>query len=277
MSLSLACAEVGAIEDRYQATMDESKWEMTANSPLLCRAEHAIPQFGVAVYSQQAGRKLRLELITRHSIEKETPVELRAETAIWKTMKVRTPIANFIADGQPNLIQVSALDAERSYHQLRAGMQPAFVFKRADPLVTVLSTVRFRDIDGDFSTCVNQLNPQNFDDVRLSHIHFESDDEFPRLQEESSAFRDMFGYLEIDESISEIVVSGHADKNGEACYNDKLSERRAWYVYDLLLARGADPAKLRIAYFGESIPAAKGSHKDALASSRRVTVELRRE
>ncbi|MFT5218727.1 MAG: outer membrane protein OmpA-like peptidoglycan-associated protein [Planctomycetota bacterium] len=276
MSLTLTCAGVQAVEDRYQASLDESKWEMTANSALLCQAEHAIPQFGVAVYSQQAGRKLRLELITMHSIEKGTPVELRAETAIWKTMKVGAPVVKLIAGDQPNLIQISALDAERSYHQLREGMQPTFVFKRVNPLVSVLSTVRFRDIDGDFTACVNQLNPKNFEDIRLSHIHFESDDEFPRLQEESSAFSDMFGYLEVDENISEIVVSGHADKNGETCYNDKLSERRAWYVYDLLLARGADPAKLRIAYFGESIPAAKAMHKDTFVSSRRVTVELRR-
>ena len=86
----------------------------------------------------------------------------------------------------------------------------------------------------------------------------------------------MFNYLQIDNAISEIVVTGHADNTGLACYNDGLSERRAWYVYDLLIARGIDSKLLRVDYAGEQKPARSGSKKKALAANRRVTVELRR-
>ena len=86
----------------------------------------------------------------------------------------------------------------------------------------------------------------------------------------------MFDYLQIDDAISEIVITGHTDNTGLACYNEGLSERRAWYVYDLLVARGIDSSLLRVDYAGESRPASKGSNKKARAANRRVTVELRR-
>jgi outer membrane protein OmpA-like peptidoglycan-associated protein len=72
------------------------------------------------------------------------------------------------------------------------------------------------------------------------------------------------------------VVTGHADHTGLACYNEGLSERRAWYVYDLLIARGIDSRLLRVDYQGEQKPASKGGKKSSLAANRRVTVELRR-
>ena len=80
----------------------------------------------------------------------------------------------------------------------------------------------------------------------------------------------------MDDGVSAIVVTGHADKTGLACYNEGLSERRAWYVYDLLIAQGVDPALLRVNYFGEYRPAKKGNVERAHAANRRVTVELRR-
>ena len=86
----------------------------------------------------------------------------------------------------------------------------------------------------------------------------------------------MLDYLKIDNAISEIVVTGHADNTGLACYNEGLSERRAWYVYDLLVARGIDSRLLRVDYAGEQKPVRKGNSKRNLAANRRVTVELRR-
>ena len=92
----------------------------------------------------------------------------------------------------------------------------------------------------------------------------------------AQAFNRMLNYLQIDNAISEVVVTGHADHNGLACYNKGLSERRARYVYDLLVARGIDSRLLRLEYQGEHNPASKGNKKNSLANNRRVTVELRR-
>jgi outer membrane protein OmpA-like peptidoglycan-associated protein len=120
------------------------------------------------------------------------------------------------------------------------------------------------------------LYDDNFGDVRVSVIHFEPDEEFASIREEQTAFKRMLDYLQVDNAISEIVVTGHTDHTGLACYNKGLSERRAWYVYDLLIARGIDSRLLRVDYQGEQKPASKGSKQSSLATNRRVTVELRR-
>jgi len=112
--------------------------------------------------------------------------------------------------------------------------------------------------------------------VRLSSIHFETDNEFASIRQEETAFQGMLDYLQVDKAISEILVTGHTDNAGLACYNDGLSERRAWYVYDLLLTRGIDASLLRVDYAGEYQPLIKASGKKSRAANRRVTVELRR-
>ena len=166
--------------------------------------------------------------------------------------------------------------AERTFYELREGYQPGFLFYDDTPLMASLSTVRFGEVEAEFEQCVARLYGDNFEDVRVSSIHFEPDNEFASLREEESAFTRMFEYLQIDNAISEIVVTGHTDNTGLACYNDGLSERRAWYVYDLLIARGIDSKLLRVDYAGEQKPVRRGSKKNALAANRRVTVVLRR-
>ena len=155
-------------------------------------------------------------------------------------------------------------------------MQPGFLFYEDAPLIASLSTVRFGESEAAFSRCVGKLHQRNFQDVRISSIHFEPDHEFASLREERGAFVDMLDYLEVDDSVSEIVVTGHTDNTGLACYNEGLSERRAWYVYDLLITLGIEADLLRVEYAGEFDPAFRGSGTKALAANRRVTVELRR-
>ena len=89
------------------------------------------------------------------------------------------------------------------------------------------------------------------------------------------AFKKMFDYLAVDDSISDILITGHTDKTGNACYNKGLSERRALYVYDLLIALGIDAKRLRVDYQGEH-KQTKAGKKNSQAANRRVTVELRR-
>ena len=112
--------------------------------------------------------------------------------------------------------------------------------------------------------------------LRIELASHEPDHEFASIKQEERAFTRMLDYLQVDNDISEIVVTGHTDNTGLACYNDGLSERRAWYVYDLLIANGIDSKLLRVDYFGEQNPVNPGNSKKSLAANRRVTVELRR-
>jgi outer membrane protein OmpA-like peptidoglycan-associated protein len=270
------CATAQALERRYLASIEDSQWKLTANNTTLCRIEHQIPRFGSAVFSQQAGRDLRLELVSRRKFKQGINVELRSETSSWNARKTHTVLARFETSGNNRLFKIPVAVAEQVFFELRDGYQPGFLFYQDYPMVASLSNVRFGEADAQFELCVEQLYGDNFSDVRISTIHFEPDNEFPSIKEEQTALNRMLNYLQVDNAVSEIVVTGHTDNTGLACYNEGLSERRAWYVYDLLIARGIDSSLLRVDYRGEQKPVSKDNKKGSLANNRRVTVELRR-
>lgn len=265
-----------ALDRRYVASLDEASWVLSASSVTQCRLEHVIPRFGSAVFTQEAGRGLRLELNSAQRFERGVNVELRVETTSWNRPRAHTVLTRLETSGGKSPFRIPAGVAARIFYELRQGSQPGFLFYTDAPLIASLSAVRFGEAEAEFTRCVGQLHNVNFEDVRVSSILFEPDHEFASLEQEAKAFEPMLDYLQVDDSISEIVVTGHADNTGLACYNEGLSQRRAWYVYDLLVARGIDSGLLRVDYYGEHKPVIRGAKKSSLAASRRVTVELRR-
>ncbi len=263
-------------ERRYLASMDEASWRLVESSATLCRLEHPIPRFGRAVFTQEAGRGLRFELEAQRRFKRGINVELRTETTTWNRPQKREVLARFETSGRKRPFEISPSTAESTIYALRRGLQPGFLFYEDAPFIASLSTVHFGEAEAEFTRCVGQLHDTHFDDVRLSSIYFDPDNEFASIDQEETAFDRMFEYLEVDDAISEIVVTGHTDKTGLACYNEGLSERRAWYVYDLLIARGIDSGMLRVDYYGEHKPQNRGKNEKARAANRRVTVELRR-
>lgn len=276
--LTSFCVYANAYADelRYLASFEESEWMLTSATPTLCRVEHAIPRFGKLVFSRAAGRGLRLRLTSLQRFEKNIAVELVSESASWSPQPKRISLGQLQTNGRMNLISISGTVAERVLSELTQGSQPGFLFALDSPKIASISTVRFGDIEAEFSQCIRQLHPYNFDDIRISSIHFDSGEEFPRIAEEKSAFRRMFDYLAVDNAVSEIVLTGHTDSTGLACYNDRLSQQRAAYVYDLLIARGIPASLLRVANAAEVKSANKKISSTAAVTNRRVTVELRR-
>ncbi len=274
----MLCASpaLAAAPARHLASLDESSWVVTESSAALCRMEHRIPRFGRAIFEREAARPVRLRLETTRRFDQGTNVELRVETAGWGEPQLREVLARYETAGGRRLFNISAAVAEQVYGELRRGFQPGFLFYADAPLIASLSIVRFGEVEAEFRRCGAALYRDHFDDVRITSIYFEPDHEFASLQQEETAFDRMFAYLAVNPGVREIVVTGHADKTGQACYNEGLSERRAWYVYDLLVMLGIDPNLLRVAYAGESKPARPGNGDRIHAANRRVTVELRR-
>jgi hypothetical protein len=273
-------SQSSAIERRYEAPMEESRWTITSASRLICEMEHIIPNFGKAIFSREAGRKLHLKLVTELNFSDGLDVELVSQSPNWKSLNEPIKLASLETSGQDMLLNIPGRPAKLAYLELHGGFQPGFFFAKNinlyDSMTVLMSTVRFRDAESEFEKCVNDLYPHHYDDVKFAKIHFRSDDEFPLMAEEKTAFIDLLGYLAVDRSIKEIIISGYADHTGSVCYNDVLASRRARYVYDLLVQLGGDPDSLRVDYYGESKPYKNGKTKADLAANRRVTVELRR-
>ena len=75
-------------------------------------------------------------------------------------------------------------------------------------------------------------------------------------------------------SLSDVYIrlDGFADERGDADYNQKLSERRAAYVRDMLVAGGIPAERIKINAHGES--AAADDDVDSYALERKVSLTL---
>jgi outer membrane protein OmpA-like peptidoglycan-associated protein len=69
-----------------------------------------------------------------------------------------------------------------------------------------------------------------------------------------------------------VDVVGHADSTGEAAYNQRLSERRADAVADMLVDRGVSSARIVARGMGERQPVASNETAEGRARNRRVEI-----
>ena len=73
---------------------------------------------------------------------------------------------------------------------------------------------------------------------------------------------------------STIQIVGHTDSDGEAAFNQQLSERRANAVADVLLDRGVPFNRIRTFGRGESQPVASNLPAEGKAQNRRVEIVI---
>jgi len=72
-----------------------------------------------------------------------------------------------------------------------------------------------------------------------------------------------------------ITVEGHTDSTGKPEYNQRLSERRADAVRDLLVKDGVPASRIVTRGYGASDPVADNSTSEGRQSNRRVQLEIR--
>lgn len=120
--------------------------------------------------------------------------------------------------------------------------------------------------------------PARFEKVTLAATQlfaFDSDElsmPQPKLEEIAAALR-------ADTTITDVDVTGHADRIGSDSYNQRLSERRAASVRDYLVSKGVDASRLKAYGKGETQPVVECTEKNraalitCLEPNRRVEVE----
>lgn len=72
-----------------------------------------------------------------------------------------------------------------------------------------------------------------------------------------------------------IEVAGHTDSDGDAGYNQQLSQRRAEAVRDYLISEGVAAANITAVGYGESEPVASNATPGGKAENRRVELRIR--
>lgn len=75
-----------------------------------------------------------------------------------------------------------------------------------------------------------------------------------------------------EDPISKIVVEGHTDSQGQASYNQELSQRRAQVVRDYLVTRGIASDRISAQGFGPTRSVADNASAEGRANNRRVEI-----
>ncbi len=73
---------------------------------------------------------------------------------------------------------------------------------------------------------------------------------------------------------TKIRVEGHTDSVGSESYNQKLSERRANAVKNILIQRGVAPERIIAIGYGETMPVADNSTPEGKSRNRRVEIKI---
>jgi len=262
------------------APIEKSEWTISKDSVLLCQIEHVIPKFGKAIFYQSSGKKINFKLISDNRYKKGLKINLQSVTANWKGKQGNKDLTQILSTGINPIIKIENEFAREAYFELQQGFQLSLDFiddeDGFNETSVIVSTVNFRDVEPKFSKCTSELHPKNFNDVKRSLVHFDFDEEFPKIDEEEAALKDMLAYLKVDYFIRSITVIGYTDYKGSNCYNDTLSYRRALYVYEYLLQSDVDPKKLFLEFKGERDPVTKKKDEKSRAKNRRVEVILKK-
>jgi OOP family OmpA-OmpF porin len=120
--------------------------------------------------------------------------------------------------------------------------------------------------------------PARFEKVTLSATELFAFDS-AKLNMPQPKLDDIAAALSADPSITDVDITGYADRLGSAKYNQKLSERRANAVRDYLVGKGIAAGRLKAYGKGESNPVVTCNNKKrsdlikCLEPNRRVEVE----
>lgn len=272
----------------YMADVHESAWHFKGASTL-CELSHEIPQFGLARFQRLAGAELSFR------IDSYQPVPERIEGVL---REVSPPWSHESADKLEQLIVVAAglrpiqLDRRPAgwlLSSLAKGQLGSFDMldwndSRKQRRIR-LSPVNFQQPYREFKQCLRELGKvgdpafkeakvvMGSEGLRASTVHFALD--VYRLDPEAKGIlRGLADYIKTDSSISAVRITGHADDQGKAPYNMRLSARRAKQVYDYLARQGVARKLLSRRHFGESRPKLPGQTEKARAANRRAEIEL---
>ena len=102
----------------------------------------------------------------------------------------------------------------------------------------------------------------------LNNIYFDLDS-YEINKVTSSIVMEFADYLKINKSLM-ISINGFTDDIGETAYNQKLSEKRAFAVYNELIKNGVEAKRLRYQGFGESQPKNNNSNEEERKLNRRT-------
>ena len=263
----------------YQASFTDAEWRLKA-SKFECRLWQPVPHFGDAVFANRAGEELRFYLSPISQMMKPGQASLMAKPPLWDESRDSIDMGLVKVRDTKTPISLGKNHASQLLNQLYRGMAPEFtrtsLVDQNEKIRLALSSVNFRRAYGQYSECLNELLPVNFDQIQRSRLRFVSSD-FELTPSSKRRLEHIIQYIKADPAITGFYVDGHTDSLGRRLENLELSKGRAEAVTRYLVANGVDEALITTRYHGERYPVVSNDTAKNRAMNRRVTLRLERE
>lgn len=262
---------------QYSATIEQSSWQLSANTPLLCQLEHPIPNFGKAVFSSVAGKDLNLDfqLQMLRLPDSYGLAEVLSVPPQWrpgekpKTLASMRLLKQFDGD-------LPKKTAWTLLTELEQGFSPTFYYSDwyspYDKVTAALNPVQFPTQYQAFSHCIAGLLPYSFEDIAFTILSYESGDQLTRESRRRLSL--IAEYLKYDSEIEAIELQGYTDSYGGPWMNEQLSVQRAQKIKDFLIAAGVAEDKVQIEGFGERRHVAPNDTPLGRAVNRRLVLQM---
>ena len=272
------CQQTLASVRQYGAGLDNSSWDLVQSTPVQCRLEHKIPNYGQASFTSRSGRDINLDFeLDMYRLPAQTQdARLRAVPPKWRPGKAgesRTNMTLFkqfegYLTGQFAWVMLSDLES---------GLFPTFYFNdwyaNNKQTAVALSSVNFVDKYKHFLSCLDSLLPYDLQDIAFTVLTYQSNSD--KLTKQSQKRLTMIGeYIKYDPKIDVVVIDAYTDSYGGRWPNKKLSERRAKSIKDHFVALGIEKGQIEVEGHGERRHIATNTSVLGRLTNRRVVISL---
>ncbi|KHD26475.1 flagellar protein MotY [Vibrio caribbeanicus] len=269
-----------AMDVRYVASPQQSQWQMITNTPLECRLVHPIPNYGDAVFSSHASKKINLdfELKMKRPMGKTRDVSLTSMPPAWRPGEGANRITN-IRFFQQFDGYVGGQTAWSILSELEKGRYPTFSYQewqsRDERVEVALSSVLFQNSYNVFSDCIANLLPYSFEDIAFTILHY--DRTSVELNKQSQKrLAQIAEYIRHNQDIDLVLVSTYTDAEDSKSASQNLSERRAEVLQDYFKSLGLPEDRIRVQGYGKRRPVDDNASPIGKDRNRRVVISLGR-
>tara|TARA_Y100001956_G_scaffold81712_1_gene100108 strand:+ start:8025 stop:8906 length:882 start_codon:yes stop_codon:yes gene_type:complete len=269
-----------AMDVRYVASPQQSQWQMIANTPLECRMVHPIPNYGDAVFSSHASKKINLdfELKMKRPMGKTRDVSLTSMPPAWRPGEGANRITN-IRFFQQFDGYVGGQTAWSILSELEKGRYPTFSYQewqsRDERVEVALSSVLFQSSYNVFSDCIANLLPYSFEDIAFTILHY--DRTSVELNKQSQKrLAQIAEYIRHNQDIDLVLVSTYTDAEDTKSASQNLSERRAEVLQNYFKSLGLPEDRIQVQGYGKRRPIDDNASPIGKDRNRRVVISLGR-
>lgn len=280
LSMTAFTAQAYALDKQYVATPQQSTWQMVANTPLECRLVHPIPNYGDAVFSSYASKKINLdfELKMKRPMGQTRDVSLVSMPPAWRPGEGADRITS-IRFFQQFDGYVGGQTAWNILGELEKGRYPTFSYQewrsRDERIEVALSSVLFQRSYNVFSDCIANLLPYSFEDIAFTILHY--DRTSVELNKQSQKrLAQIAEYIKHNQDIDLVLVSTYTDADDSKSSSQNLSERRAEVLQEYFKSLGLPEDRIRVQGYGKRRPIDDNSSPIGKDRNRRVVISLGR-